>query len=124
MTRKRRSSPAAKSPIRLTPAFFHILLAVVNEPSHGYAIMRAVQERTGGAVKLGPGTLYWAIKRLVDTDLLKEVPAPSRDVEDERRRYYALTAFGRDVLKREVEILADIVGYAESQKLIRRAKVV
>ena len=127
MSKKRRSSPKVESPVRLTPAFFHILLAVVNEASHGYAIMQAVQERTGGAVKLGPGSLYWAIKRLVDADLLKEVPAPSPRVprvEDERRRFYALTVFGRDVLKREVEILAKIVGYAESQKLIRRAKVV
>ena len=129
MSKKTRSSPKVESPIRLTPAFFHILLAVVNEASHGYAIMQTVQERTGGAVKLGPGSLYWAIKRLVDVDLLKEVPAPSADSpsavsEDERRRFYALTVFGRDVLKREVEILAEIVGYAESQKLIRRAKVV
>ena len=96
----------------------------MDEASHGYAIMQAVQERTSGAVKLGPGSLYWAIKRLVDADLLEEVRAPSGGVEDERRRFYALTVFGRDVLKREVEILADIVGYAESQKLIRRAKVV
>ncbi len=124
MRKSARSSARTKSPIRLTPAFFHILLAVVDEASHGYAIMQAVQERTGGAVKLGPGSLYWAIKRLVDADLLEEVRAPSGGVEDERRRFYALTVFGRDVLKREVEILADIVGYAESQKLIRRAKVV
>ena len=127
MSKKTRSSPKVASPIRLTPAFFHILLAVVKEASHGYAIMQTVQERTGGAVKLGPGSLYWAIKRLVDVDLLKEVPAPSADStssEDERRRFYALTVFGRDVLKQEVEVLAEIVGYAESQKLIRRAKVV
>ncbi len=124
MSKKTPSSPKIESPIRLTPAFFHILLTVVNEASHGYAIMQTVQERTGGAVKLGPGSLYWAIKRLVDADLLKEVPAPSADSEDERRRFYALTVFGRDVLEREVAILAEIVGYAESQKLIRRAKVV
>ncbi len=127
MSKKTRPSPKVESPIRLTPAFFHILLAVANEASHGYAIMQAVQERTGGSVKLGPGSLYWAIKRLVDADLLKEVPAPSpreSRQEDERRRFYALTVFGREVLKQEVEILAEIVGYAESQKLIRRAKVV
>jgi len=124
MSKKASSDPAVASPIRLTPAFFHILLAVVNKASHGYAIMQAVQERTGGAVQLGPGSLYWAIKRLVDADLLNEVPAPSPGVEHERRRFYALTVYGREVLKREVEILAEIVGYAESQKLIRRAKVI
>ncbi len=127
MTKKTRSSPKVATPIRLTPAFFHILLAVANEASHGYAIMQTVQQRTGGAVKLGPGSLYWAIKRLVDADLLKEVSAPSADSadsQDERRRFYALTVFGREVLKQEVEVLAAIVGYAESQKLIRRAKVV
>ena len=127
MTKKTRSGPKVATPIRLTPAFFHILLAVANEASHGYAIMQTVQERTGGAVKLGPGSLYWAIKRLVDADLLKEVSAPSADSadsQDERRRFYALTVFGREVLKQEVEVLAEIVGYAESQKLIRRAKVV
>ena len=86
--------------------------------------MQTVQERTGGAVKLGPGSLYWAIKRLVDAELLTEVPAPSVASQDERRRFYALTVFGRDVLKGEVEVLAEIVGYAESQKLIQRAKVV
>jgi len=107
--------------VRLTPAFFHILLTVAARPTHGYAIMQAVQERTRGTVKLGPGSLYWAIKRLVESELLDEVDAPARE-DDDRRRYYALTPFGRTLLKREVEILADIVGYAESQKLIERVK--
>ena len=113
--------PAA-SPIRLTPSFFHILLSVAKEPLHGYAIMQRVQERTHHSVKLGPGSLYWAIKRLAEAGLVEEVPAPDSNTGDERRRYYALTTFGRDVLEHEVEILADIVGYAESQKLIRRVK--
>lgn len=110
------------SPIRLTPAFFHILLTVADEPSHGYAIMQAVQERTEGSVKLGPGSLYWAIKRLVDAGLLEEVRPGRPGREEERRRSYALTAFGREVLEREVEILADIVGFAESRNLLRRRR--
>ncbi|MEM7355405.1 MAG: PadR family transcriptional regulator [Acidobacteriota bacterium] len=106
--------------MRLTPSHFHILLSVVHEPSHGYAIMQEVQERTDGRVKLGPGSLYWAIKRLVDADLLEETAAPSAGSAGPSRRYYALTVAGREVLRREVEILADIVRFAESQELIRR----
>ena len=67
------------SSIRLTPAFFHILLAVANESRHGYAIMQEVQERTRGRVKLGPGSLYWAIKRLVDSTELYFVPCVNPD---------------------------------------------
>ena len=98
--------------LRMTPAFLNILLAVLQRPQHGYAIMQEVEERTGGSVALGPGSLYWSIKRLVDVGYLEEV-----DTADRRRRLYALTDEGRDVLKREVRVLADIVGYAESQRL-------
>ncbi len=106
--------------LRLTPAFFHILLSVVNNPQHGYAIMQQVEERTRGAVRLGPGSLYWAIKRLVDAGFLEEV-TPS-DSTDGRKRSYALTTTGRAKLRDEVQVLADIVGYAESQRLIGRSK--
>ncbi len=106
------------TPIRLTPVFFHILLSVVNESRHGYAIMQDVQQRTGGAVQLGPGSLYWAIKRLVDATLLEETGTPAK-AADSRRRYYRLTPFGKKTLRQEVRVLADIVGYAESTKLIR-----
>ena len=106
--------------VRLTPAFFHILLTVVNAPQHGYAIMQAVDERTDGGVKLGPGSLYWAIKRLVDAGYLEEVPPPRGETSG-RRRYYAITHTGRTELEREVKVLADIVGYAESQQLISRS---
>jgi len=110
--------PAPSSPIRLTPAYFHILLAVAAEPSHGYAIMQTVQERTRGTVRLGPGSLYWAIRRLVDAGLMTEVASTNGSREDSRRRDYTLTPLGRDVLKREVEVLAGIVGYAASQNVI------
>ena len=108
------------NPIRLTPAFFHILLSVVNGPQHGYAIMQAVRARTSGSVKLGPGSLYWAIKRLVDAGYLEEVEPKGVDDNDQRRRYYGVTQLGRSTLEREVRVLADIVGYAESQSLIER----
>ena len=117
MSKKPHGDPSGAS-IRLTPAFFHILLSVVNESRHGYAIMQDVQRRTGGAVQLGPGSLYWAIKRLVDAKLLEETGPPATDAEG-RRRYYRLTQVGRKTLRQEVQVLADIVGYAESTKLMR-----
>lgn len=105
--------------MRLTPSHFHILLSVAHEPSHGYAIMQEVRERTEGRVKLGPGSLYWAIKRLVDAEMLEETAAPSLQSDGPGRRYYSLTSPGRDVLRRELELLADIVRFAESQELIQ-----
>ena len=105
-------------PLRLTPAFLHIMLSVADQPLHGYAVMQAVEERTAGTVKLGPGSLYWAVKRLVEAEYLEEVPG--RDDASHRRRYYRLTRVGRKVLRDELHVLADIVGYAESQNLIRR----
>ena len=117
------SADTSPSPIRLTPAFFHILLCVANEPKHGYAIMQEVRERTDGSVKLGPGSLYWAIKRLVEAGLLAETdPAPQR--HERARRAYQLTRAGRQVLKQETKVLADIVGYAVSQRIIRPPKAV
>ena len=110
-----------KAPIRLTPAFFQILLSVANQPKHGYAIMREVHERTGGAVKLGPGSLYWAIKRLVTAKLLAETDGGPQP-DDRTRRVYELTAEGRTVLKHETQVLSDIVGYAVSQKIIAPPK--
>ncbi len=107
-------------PLRLTPAFFHIMLSVVKETQHGYAIMQAVHDRTSGSVKLGPGSLYWAIKRLVDAGYLEEVVADRAERSPQRRRYYGITRNGRTVLEREVKVLADILGYAESQQLINR----
>ncbi len=117
MVKDSREDPPS-TPIRLTPVFFHILLSVVAASRHGYAIMQDVQQRTGGAVQLGPGSLYWAIKRLVDAKLLEATGAPAKEA-DSRRRYYRLTQFGRKTLRQEVRVLADIVGYAESTKLIR-----
>lgn len=110
--------PWVSKSVRLTPAFFQILLSVANEPQHGYAIMLAVRDRTEGRVKLGPGSLYWAINRLVDAGLLDEVDPPPGQ-EGQRRRFYRLSKNGRKVLNREVQVLADIVRYAESQHILR-----
>jgi hypothetical protein len=77
--------------MRLTPSHFHILLTVAQAPSHGYAIKQEVDQRTEGRAQLGPGSLYWAIKRLADAGLLEETAAPSRRSDGPSRRYYVGT---------------------------------
>ena len=108
--------------MKLTPAHFHILLSAAQGPIHGYAIKREVQERTSGRVKLGPGSLYWAINKLVEGGLLAEAAAPSAQSDGPSRRYYRLTDAGRIRLESELELLVDIVRLAESKGLVSRAK--
>ena len=94
----------------LTPAVFHILLALADGPKHGYAIMKEVETVTEGQIRMGPGTLYGSIKRMLASSLIVEVderPDPERD--DERRRYYKLTGFGSDVLTAEAQRLSDLI---------------
>jgi len=99
----------------LSPQVLHILLALADGERHGYGIMQEVEARTGGEVRLGPGTLYGAIRRLREDGLIEEQPAP-----DERRRIYRLTSFGREVARLEIERLealyagarAKLVGYS------------
>ena len=98
----------------LTPAALNVLLALADGELHGYGIMLEVRERTGGRVRLGPGTLYGAIKRLKEGGVIEESghrPDPEADDErdDERRRYYRLTGFGGEVLAAEVERLDGLV---------------
>jgi len=92
----------------LTPATFHILLSLADEVSHGYQIKRRVEERTGGAVQLGAGTLYAGLSRMNEDGLIAETdpPAGALDVEPGSRwRFYAITRRGRDVLEAEIERL-------------------
>jgi len=98
----------------LTPVALNVLLALADGERHGYGIMLEVRERTGGRVRLGPGTLYGAIKRLKKGGVIEESgerPDPEADPEadDERRRYYRLTGFGAEVLQAEVERLDGLV---------------
>src|SRR5215212_7843587 len=105
--------PDADAPPPLTPATFHILLALVGEERHGYAIMREVAESTEGAVKLGPGTLYGSLKRLLEQGLVEgsdERADPALD--DERRRYYRITRRGLDVARTEARRLESLVRVA------------
>jgi len=105
----------------LTPAMFHILLALADRERHGYHIMREVEERTEGMVRLGPGTLYGSIKRMLSDGLVEESgERPDPEMDDERRRYYRLTDFGYRVATAEAERLAGLVRSARSKKLLSR----
>lgn len=102
-------------PATLPPAVFHILVALGDQDRHGYAIMQDVAARTNGRMKLSPGTLYGAIKRMLDEGFIVEVDErPDADIDDERRRYYRLTARGRQVAKAEVDRLATLVRQARA----------
>ena len=98
----------------LTPAALHILLSLANEEAHGYAIKHAVEERTGGRLSLGPGTLYEAIHRMAASAWIEEVPGEGR------RRVYRITAAGRQVLDDELRRLDDIVAFARGADLLPR----
>ena len=97
----------------LTPAVFHILLALADGEKHGYAIMKDVETQTNGQIKMGPGTLYGSIKRMLAAGLIEESgqrPDPSMD--DERRRYYRLTGLGQKVVSAESQRMVDLVKVA------------
>jgi DNA-binding PadR family transcriptional regulator len=109
----------APDPQPLTPAVFHILLALADEDRHGYGIMQDVQERTDGLIRLGPGTLYGTIKRLLESGWIEETDArPDPELDDERRRYYTLTDAGRTVATLEAERLENLVRVARVKKLL------
>jgi DNA-binding PadR family transcriptional regulator len=114
---------ATASPDRhlpLSPAVFHLLLALAEEDSHGYAIMQDIEERTGGLVKVGPGMLYGSIKWLLEEGLIKEAPRRSPTKEGERRKYYRLTPDGLAVVKAEAARLEAAVSLARSRKVLGR----
>ncbi len=100
----------------LTPQEFQILLSLADQDRHGYGIMQEVEARTGGELRLGPGTLYGAIKRMRGPGLLEE--AEERVEGDERRRYYRLTALGRAVAVAEANRLASLVAAARGKRLL------
>ena len=103
----------------LTPAMFHILLALADKERHGYEIMREVDERTEGKMRVGPGTLYGSIKRMLNDGLIEELDErPDPELDDERRRYYRLSDLGRRVATAEAERLDKLVKSARSKKLL------
>lgn len=101
---------AAEDLLPLTPATFHIMLALSAEALHGYAIMSEVERLSEGVVTMGPGTLYGTIKRLVADGMVEESDdRPDAEVDDERRRYYELTDLGQRVLAAEVARLRRMI---------------
>lgn len=98
---------------------FHILLALADCERHGYGIMQEVEQKSAGTVRLGPGTLYGAIKRMLAAGLIEESPKRPALKDDERRRcYYRLTSRGRSILTEEAERLAALVRVAAEKRLI------
>ena len=103
----------------LTPAVFHVLLALANGERHGYAIMQEVAEHTNGQMKMGPGTLYGTIKRLLEAGLIEESDErPDPEMDDERRRYYRLSGVGQRVIRAEAQRYADMAEVARGKRLI------
>ena len=112
-------SRKAEDMLPLTPAVLHILLALADGERHGYGIMQEVARRAGGQVKMGPGTLYGSIKRMLADGLIEEAgERPDPALDDERRRYYRLTGFGLRVMQAEVLRLQQIVRLARSKQVI------
>ena len=105
----------------LTPVAFDILLALLEGEAHGYAIMRSVEERSAGASSLHAGTLYRALSRLVDAELIEELEEAPDDASDERRRYYRITGAGRRAAAEEARRLERQLGAARAHGLLEPA---
>ena len=107
------------APVTLQPAAFHILLALAGGERHGYALMTDVAELSGGALRIGAGTLYGTIKRLEASGLIAEAEArPDPELDDQRRRYYRLTDAGRSALSAEATRMARLTAVALERDLI------
>jgi DNA-binding PadR family transcriptional regulator len=104
----------------LPAAAFQILMSLVDDDLHGYEIMRRVEEQTDGRSRIGPGTLYSSIQALLDAGFIAEV-ASRRDADgnDERRRYYRVTAAGRKAARDEAERLANLLRVARAKNILR-----
>jgi DNA-binding PadR family transcriptional regulator len=103
----------------LTPAVLHILLSLSTGEKHGYAMMQEVAVQTNGAVRMGPGTLYGSLKRMLLAGLAEEAEErPDPALDNERRRYYRLTDFGQRVLAAELQRLAQVVQLPAAQQML------
>ncbi len=111
-------TPSPEDLLPLTPAVFHILLALVDGEKHGYSIMQEVQTVSNGQIRMGPGTLYGSIKRMLESGLIAEADErPDPAMDDERRRYYRLTDWGRRVFDAEAARLIRLVTLVQAKRL-------
>ncbi len=109
----------------LTPSMFEVLIALADGEKHGYAIIKEVNRRTGGRVALSAGTLYTIIRRFADEGIIEEAAErPDPALDDERRRYYRLTDFGRAVARAEAERMETALRMARAKELIPRPRQV
>jgi DNA-binding PadR family transcriptional regulator len=107
----------------LSPAMFHVLVALADGDKHGYAILKDVKRRTEDRVRLSAGTLYAVIKRLLDDELIVESDErPDPALDDERRHYYRLTPFGRQVAIAETERMEQALSLARAKRLIPKVR--
>ena len=126
MSRRQSRGESPASPgnfLPLTPAVFYILLVLAEGDRHGYAIMQEATKRSGGALRLGPGTLYAAISRLLQDGLIEELEErPAPELDDSRRRYYRLSDRGSQALAAEAKRLGDLARLARSTRALRELK--
>ncbi len=121
---ERQQAPDPASLLPLTPAVLHILLALVGGERHGYGIMREVEAYTQGRLRLGATTLYRSIKQMLADGLIEEAEErPDPELDDERRRYYRLTPFGRSVLQAETRRLGALVALAHDKGVVQDGDV-
>ncbi len=110
----KRNEPSAQDLLPLSPTVFHLLLALGEGERHGYALKRELARRTGGKLNPGPGVLYGSINKMVEQGLIEESDErPDPHLDDERRRYYRITPFGRRVAQAEAVRMRGLVRLAE-----------
>ncbi len=115
-------SPELEELLPLPEAALHILMALAEDDRHGYAIIQDVAQRTHGEVKLGPGTLYRSIQRMLEQGLIEETrERPAPELDDERRRYYRITPLGKAAARAEARRLAGLVRLARASGFVPKA---
>src|SRR3984893_6739577 len=108
--------PVAGNLTPLSPAMFHILLSLGDGERHGYALKREISLRTGGKLKLGPGVLYGSINKMLELGLIEESDdRPDPHLDDERRRYYRITNYGRKVAQADAALMRELVRLAAAK---------
>ena len=115
-----REKPADPTPyLPLTPAMLHVLIALADRERHGYAVLKEIKRRTEGRVEVSAGTLYGIIRRLYSDGMIEESDErPDPDLDDERRRYYRLTDFGRRVVAAEAERMEGVLQMVRAKNLM------